>query len=867
MARHRPPHPLARLRQRLGHLARTAGSPRWTRRVLRLVAGLRVVATVLAVPSALLWGRLGDRRLTLALGLVLVALPWNLWVADRLHRRREWPRWTGPVDAVIVAALGSLLPAGAWPLIPVLLTGIVAMEAARAGFAVSATTAVTALAASTVSGLIAGPDTTAVLLVAQALTAVVIVVAVGRLSEETRSTLHRLGAVMDGVPGIVWESRLGEGELAFVSGHVREVLGYAPWEFSARRLGWADLVHPDDQGVFLDSSRVDQMTWPLVREFRIRARDGRWLWLRDTVRMERDGDDGWFLRGVAVDISEVREAERRARRFADIVDRMQTPLFILEMSGDDPGSLVFLRANAAARRWSGPDGRDLAGRRAADVAWFAATALANDIAAVVRTGEPREWTEIPSPIPSRSDRFVNLEIWALDNGCVAMSVDDVTTRVRARADQRRESLHDPLTGLPNRAHLLDRLEAVLTSAADHQGEVALLIVDLDEFKEVNDTLGHLHGDDLLCEVGRRLAGLRRGDDLVARLGGDEFAILLYPGDRQRAEAMAEVTMDLIGRPLELNGLHVQARASLGIAIAPHDATDAHELMQRAEVAMYQAKAQRQGWARYSPGDDRFTLRRLTLLGELPRALDEDQLVVQYQPKIDLTEGRVVGVEALVRWVHPELGMIRPDEFIELTEVAGLINRLTRIVLGKSLEQLREWDRAGIHLDVAVNLSVRNFHDQGLAEFIGSELARNRLDPHRLMLEITESEVMDDVVVATTMMQKLSALGIRTSIDDFGTGNSSLTRLRQLPIDEIKIDRSFVGDMATNQNDAVIVKSIIDLGHNLDLEVVAEGVEDEWTLDNLVTLGCDRAQGYFFQRPVPATDIPRFVGEMDRSRIT
>ena len=867
MARHRSRHPLTRLRRRLAHLSGTAGAPRWTRRVLRLVAGLRVVASGLAVPAALLWNRLGDQRLSLALGLALVALPWNVFVLEHLRRQRTWPRWTGPVDALIVAGLGALLPAGAWPLIPVLLTGVVAMEAARNGFSVSAVTAVTALAAATVSGIVAGPDTTAVLLVGQALTAAALVVAVGRLSEETRSTLHRLGAVMDGVPGIVWESRLGEGELAFVSGHVREVLGYAPWEFSARKLGWGDLVHPDDQGVFLDSSRIDRMTWPLVREFRIRARDGRWLWLRDTVRMERDGENGWFLRGVAVDISEVREAERRARRFADIVDRMQTPLFILEMSDADPNSLIFLRANAAAVRWSGPDGQDLAGRRAVDVAWFDTTDLATDIAEVIRTGEPREWTEIPSPIPSRSDRFVNLEIWALDNGCVAMSVDDVTTRVRARADQRRESLHDPLTGLPNRAHLLDRLEAVLASAAERQSEVALLVIDLDEFKEVNDTLGHLHGDDLLCEVGRRLAGLRRGDDLVARLGGDEFAILLYPGDAERAESMAGVTMDLIGRPLELNGLHVQARASLGIAIAPHDATDSHELMQKAEVAMYQAKAQRQGWARYSSGDDRFTLRRLTLLGELPRALDEDQLVVQYQPKIDLTEGRVVGVEALVRWVHPEMGMIRPDEFIELTEVAGLINRLTRIVLRKSLDQLREWDRAGIHLDVAVNLSVRNFHDRGLAEFIGSELARNRLDPHRLMLEITESEVMDDVVVATTMMQKLSALGIRTSIDDFGTGNSSLTRLRQLPIDEIKIDRSFVGDMATNQNDAVIVKSIIDLGHNLDLEVVAEGVEDEWTLENLVTLGCDRAQGYFFQRPVPAAEIPDFVGEMDRSRIT
>jgi diguanylate cyclase (GGDEF)-like protein len=401
---------------------------------------------------------------------------------------------------------------------------------------------------------------------------------------------------------------------------------------------------------------------------------------------------------------------------------------------------------------------------------------------------------------------------------------------------------------------------MLLRSSDHAtSDVALLVLDLDQFKEVNDTLGHHHGDEMLREVAARLASQRRGDDLLARLGGDEFAILLSPSGSHRAEEAAASIVRNIKRPLTLKGLQVQVGASIGIARYPEDSSETGELLQKAEVAMYQAKTLRRGWAWYSQADDRFTVRRLRLLGELPRALSNDELVVYYQPKIDLTTGTVVGVEALVRWAHPELGMIAPDEFIELTEVSGLVTELTRQVITRSLAQLVEWDSIGVNLDVAVNLSVRDFHDDGLVSFIVDALAAEGINSHRLMLEITESQVVDDLELATEVLLELSSLGIRTSIDDFGTGYSSLTHLRQLPVAEIKIDRSFVGQMATNRNDAVIVRSIVELGHNLDLEVVAEGVEDEWTLESLRELGCDRAQGYFFQRPVPGDEIPAFVG--------
>jgi diguanylate cyclase (GGDEF)-like protein len=386
----------------------------------------------------------------------------------------------------------------------------------------------------------------------------------------------------------------------------------------------------------------------------------------------------------------------------------------------------------------------------------------------------------------------------------------------------------------------------------------VLDLDLDQFKEINDTIGHHYSEEMLREVAARLADQRRGDDLLARLGGDEFAILLSPCGSERAEETAANIIKSIKRPLTLKGLQVQVGPSIGIARYPDDSTDTGKLLQKAEIAMYQAKTLRRGWTWYSQYDDRFSVRRLRLLGELPRALSKEELVVYYQPKIDLTIGTVVGVEALVRWQHPDLGMIAPDEFIELTEVSGLVTELTRQVLTRSVQQLTIWDEAGIHLDVAVNLSVRDFHDEGLVSFIVEALQTHNVAPERLMLEITESQVVDDVELATEVLLELSSLGIKTSIDDFGTGYSSLTHLRQLPVAEIKIDRSFVGQMATNHNDAVIVRSIVELGHNLDLEVVAEGVEDEWTLDNLRALGCDRAQGYFFQRPVPGSEIPEFV---------
>ncbi|MCP3938074.1 MAG: EAL domain-containing protein [Actinomycetia bacterium] len=837
-----------------------------TRRVLASFALLRLSSATVGMVFALVVRVAGDydsdasRLVAVAVALAAVAIPWNVYLLRSAANSARWPWLWAPVDVLITAGLAAIAPAAVWPVGALIILATVALESVRSGRTAGLVTSLAATVALAAGGVATGSDLVGFVIPAFALAAFLEVAAIGSLSDEQHTTLRRLGAMLDGVPGIVWEADAADHRMVFVSGRVRDVLGYSPLEFSKPGMTWADLIHPDDQHTLIDTSRIDSMSWPHVREFRMRARDGDWVWLRDLVRAERRADGSWALRGVATDITPQREADDRAMRFTRFVDEIDAPVLVMRLDDlADERSLRVLRSNAAANRWTshGP----LDGFLAIDVDWLVSAGLTETVASVVRTGEAHAGKEVAAPVPAADGSVFDVEIKALGDGCAAVIYHDATMRVASRDALRREALQDPLTGLPNRAHLMERLRRHVGHSENDAPNLALIVLDLDQFKEVNDTLGHHHGDALLRQVAARLGDLRRGSDLVARLGGDEFAVLLVDDGVERAPGVASAIVDTIGEPLTLQGLQVQAAASIGLASHPHHASAPDELLQRAEVAMYQAKATRKSWAWYSPKDDKYSVRRLTLLGELPRALANNEIIVHYQPKIDLAHGVVMGVEALVRWQHPELGTIRPDEFIELTEVSGLVNELTRQVLERSIEQLRQWDQQGIHIDVAVNLSVRNFHDAGLASFISDVLDRTGVSASRLMLEITESQVVDDLALAADVLRSLSDLGIRTSIDDFGTGFSSLTHLRRLPIDEIKIDRSFVGQMATNEHDAVIVRSIVRLGHDLDLEVVAEGVEDEWTLESLRRLGCDRAQGYFFQRPVPPDEIPEFVGKL------
>jgi len=443
-------------------------------------------------------------------------------------------------------------------------------------------------------------------------------------------------------------------------------------------------------------------------------------------------------------------------------------------------------------------------------------------------------------------------------GALYRIVAGASRRLRRQADEnQRQARHDSLTGLPNRAWFYDQTEELL---ADRRGgrSGAVMIMDLDRFKEVNDTLGHHAGDLLLQAAATRIRRAVRDSDVVSRLGGDEFAVVLPGSSRESAVEVATRVRETLLESFSVSGATVDIEASIGIALFPEHAGDVSTLLQRADIAMYKAKESHAGHVFYSEELDHGSPSQLSLVGELRRAIERDELVLHYQPKAALGSGEVTHVEALVRWQRPEHGLVPPNEFIPLAEHTGLIKQLSSHVLDAALRQLRGWLDSGIDLCVAVNLSARNLLEADLPDQIAELLLARRVPADKLILEITESTIMADPARAMSVLTRLSEMGIRLSIDDFGVGYSSLSYLKQLPVDEIKIDRSFVAQMDDDEDDAFIVRSTIDLGRNLGLNVVAEGVETEAVWEELSELGCDYAQGWFLGRPMPAADLAEWL---------
>jgi len=435
-----------------------------------------------------------------------------------------------------------------------------------------------------------------------------------------------------------------------------------------------------------------------------------------------------------------------------------------------------------------------------------------------------------------------------------------TLRHQAEVNEH-QALHDALTDLPNRTLFHDRVHQALAAARREHVPAAVMIMDLDRFKEVNDTLGHASGDELLKQVGLRLRDSLRDSDTVSRLGGDEFGVLLPKVlDAEAAAAVARKLRTTLEEPFTLHGLALQMEASIGIALFPDHGADVQSLLQRADVAMYVAKEHPAGCEVYTRERDEYSPDRLTLLTELRRAIDRGQLTLHYQPKADLRTGAIQGVEALVRWQHPERGMIPPDEFIPPAQKTGVIGPLTMFVLDEALRQCRTWALQGMELCVAVNLSTRNLLDVHLPDTVRELLTRWEVPARLLELEITESTILADPVRAMQILSRLHEMGIQLAIDDFGTGYSSLAYLKRLPVDELKIDKSFILGMEESENDAVIVRSTIDLGRNLGLRVVAEGVESAKAWNRLASIGCDVAQGYYLSRPAPADQLTEWLIE-------
>jgi diguanylate cyclase (GGDEF)-like protein len=441
---------------------------------------------------------------------------------------------------------------------------------------------------------------------------------------------------------------------------------------------------------------------------------------------------------------------------------------------------------------------------------------------------------------------------------VSLENDRLVHRLREQvAESVHQSLHDSLTGLPNRVLFSRKLEEVLASGST----AAVLLLDLDRFKEVNDTLGHHNGDLLLKQVGDRLRKTLRRGDIIARLGGDEFAVLLPDIHAEQAALQAgRGIVELLEQPFVIGEMSVDVGASIGIAVAPRDGVDPVTLVQRADVAMYTAKADQTGVETYRPERDGYSPERLGLVSELKQAVQTHQLTVHYQPQIDLSDGGVMGVEALVRWEHPTRGHIRPDEFIPVAEHTGLIRPLTLFVLDEALAASDRWRQAGHSLRVSVNLSARSLLQSTLIEDVAALLKRHDIPVGGLCLEVTETSMMADPRATASTLESLRDLGVTIAIDDFGTGHSSLAYIKRLPVAEIKIDKSFVMSMLTDRSDATIVSAVVNLGANLGISVVAEGVEDNATRARLEELGCPAAQGYLFGRPMPSEQLLQWLAD-------
>lgn len=417
-----------------------------------------------------------------------------------------------------------------------------------------------------------------------------------------------------------------------------------------------------------------------------------------------------------------------------------------------------------------------------------------------------------------------------------------------------QATHDALTDLPNRVLLHDRLHQAIRTAERDETPISLLLLDLNRFKEINDTLGHQAGDDILRQVASRLQEVVRKADTVARLGGDEFSVVLPTATMTDAIMVTEKIVRALKQSFRVDDRPLEIGASIGIALFPEHGDNVMNLLRRADVAMYTAKQEGKDFVVYNASLDQHALEQLTLANELRQGIERGEFEVYYQPKVDLRRNKICGVEALVRWHHPRRGLIQPAQFMDITERTGIIHTLSLHVLHLAAHQCKKWHAEGLLLNIAVNLSPMGLMDTQLAETVRGILHRASLDPAFLILEITEGPIMSSEKQTHEILTQLAALGIRISVDDFGTGHSTLGRLKKLPVSEVKIDKSFVFEMLNDSNNAAIVRTTIDLAQSLGLKVVAEGVETLQQLDALRALKCDMVQGYFISRPIPADAI-------------
>ncbi len=675
--------------------------------------------------------------------------------------------------------------------------------------------------------------------------------------------------IVDRLPAILYVADAGVGgRWHYISTGATEILGFTPEEWMADRGLWARQVHPDDrERVF---AREDDLLEPDVPdEYRILHRDGSVLWVRDEAALVTDVDGRGRWHGVMLDITDRKlaeaELERRAEQQAAVArlgehalegaevaalmhDALEEAVRIL---GVELGAVLELqerRTTPLLRTSLGlePDARELPRDVAAQ--------LVGQI-----EGRDGHWGELwlatsqPRTFEAADVDFVQ---------ALANILADAIQQRGTEDDIRYQALHDPLTGLPNRVLFMDRLGHALSRPG---AEIAVVLLDIDNFKLVNDSLGHSAGDELLMEIAPRLQGALRPSDTIARLGGDEFVVLLEQVPHVRAAArVAERIVAAFEIPFQLTGGEHFAKASLGIAIADGSDSAPASLVRDADAAMYQAKGSGRGTFEVFDRAMRIrTVERLSLENDLRRALERDELRLDYQPIVSLEDGSIASVETLLRWQHPERGLVAPDDFVGVAEECGLIEPIGRWVLETATKQAARWHAAhpdARPLGISVNLSVRQLMQRDLEATVARALERSGIEPSSLCLEITESVLLEEPDSVSDTITRVSRLGVRFVLDDFGTGYSSLAYLTRLPIDGLKVDRSFVEALERDARSTAITTAIVRMAHALSLEVTAEGVETERQVHALRALDCELAQGFYFHRPVSAEAISALLAE-------
>jgi diguanylate cyclase (GGDEF)-like protein/PAS domain S-box-containing protein len=647
-------------------------------------------------------------------------------------------------------------------------------------------------------------------------------------------------------------------------------LSYTPIELMADPELWYELIHADDAAAVEAAEAAHFQTGePLNQTFRIRDRAGREIWLRDEATLLTLPDGRLQSRGVLTEVTAqkhaevaVRESEEQRRQ---IIETASSAYVAIDVEG------YVIDWNERATETFGYPREEAIGRRLAELIIPEEQRAAYEAGlrrfAIIGSG-PLVGRRIEVTALDRAGRLfpVELSIWPVRSAGVlhfSALIHDITERRRLEDELRHQAFHDSLTGLANRALFADRLGHAL-KRRDH-GEVGVLFFDIDDFKLINDGLGHGAGDGLLVQVAQRLGELVRGGDTAARLGGDEFAVLLEETTEALAVNVAERIVASFITPFEVAGHRLTARASIGIAFG-RAGSSAAEVLREADAAMYTAKHRGKGvWQVFDPSMAGDGLLEIELRADLKQAIEADDIRVTYQPIVELLTRRTVGVEALARWTHPTRGEIEPSQFIPLAEAAELIVPLGRWVLQRACRTVRGW-RASADgpddLHLSVNISPRQLLHGSTVEDVRAALADSGLDPASLTLEITEGVLVEEAGPSLAALEGLKSLGVRIAIDDFGTGYSSLSYLSRLPIDVLKIDRSFVADIGTSRQAAALVRSIVKIGQTLDLETVAEGVETEEQLDRLLRLGARLGQGYLFARPLPAEELATQLGISD-----